>query len=143
MTNKKVLNEEKEWDLPLKKNSLGFYVVIPNKKGYSAIDKTNRKKTKVGYVYFIRCENTNFYKIGVSTNPYNRLQSIDSGNPFELNILSLHKLIDPYGVELELKEKYSNYNCKKEWYSLTIDIAKEIMIYLHNLNVLQDASIQK
>lgn len=135
---KDILNKDKEWDLPLNKNKDGDYIVIPKKRGYSGISKVHANKVLEGYVYFIRCNGTNYYKLGVSTNPYNRIQAIDSNCPQELEILSLHKLKNPYKVEQQFAELYLKYNHKKEWYIFNIDIAKEIMIKLHNLNVMQD-----
>jgi len=130
-------NPDATFELPLKKNSEGYYIVIPKKKGYSAIDIMHKAKVNKGFVYFVRAKDTDYYKIGVSTDPYKRIQAIDSNCPFELCILSLHELLNPYQIEEQLKDKYKMYNVKKEWFTFNTELAKEIMIYLHNINVIQ------
>jgi len=130
----------KLWELDLPKNDNGNYIIIPNKRNYSGITETNRKKFPNGYIYFIRCENTNFYKLGVSRNPKRRICDIDSYLPFNLEILSIHYFDNVYDIEQEFSNKIKYKNIRREWYNLEIEEAKKIMIELHNLNIEKDAS---
>lgn len=63
-------------------------------------------------VYFIKCNE--YVKIGYSSNPYARINSIKTSNPHEVEVL----LVIPGNVELEKELHYilrdSNY--KNEWF---------------------------
>jgi predicted GIY-YIG superfamily endonuclease len=131
---------EKMWELDLPKNKDGNYIIIPKKKNYSGVSSVNKSKFPNGYIYFIRCSNTDFYKIGVSKNPKRRICDIDSYLPFDLEILSLHFFKDVYDIEKEISNKIKLYNIRREWYLLDMEKAKEIMIELYNLNLLNNAS---
>lgn len=135
-----ILEPEKVWDLPFTLVGEGLYKFLPNRRDHNALAIASANKNITAYVYLLRVRDTNYFKIGVSTNPKVRFQNIDSSMPFELDLLSIHLLKDAYKVEIGLNKKYKEYKAKKEWYSMPIDKAKEIMIYLHNLNVEQDAS---
>jgi hypothetical protein len=138
--NKYIESPEKMWEFDLPKNENGNYIIIPKKKNYSGVSLVNKKKYPNGYIYFIRCVDTNFYKLGVSKNPKRRICDIDSYLPFDLEILSLHYFENIYDIEKELSEKIKQFNIRREWYFLEINKAKEIMIELYNLNCLKDAS---
>ena len=42
-------------------------------------------------LYIIKIRNKNIYKIGISNNPYNRLLSLQTSNPYELQLLFIIK----------------------------------------------------
>lgn len=133
-----LINPEMEFNLPYEKNSLGTYTIIPKTKSNSSITVTNKKRFPNGYVYLLKIENDSLYKIGVSQNVKRRIQDISSNLPYDLQILSIHYFEDVYDVEEHLAKKYKSSNARKEWYRLTIQQAKDIMIYLHNLNVVRN-----
>lgn len=137
---KYIESPEKMWELPLKKYANGIYMVIPPKRNYSGITLSNKNKNPNGFIYFIKANGHDYYKIGVSSNVRRRLNDIDSYMPFDMQILSLHWLNNVYEVEGEIHKSISKFKIRREWYQLTIDKAKEIMIELHNINVKQDAS---
>jgi hypothetical protein len=138
--NKAIETPEKIWELNLPKNKKGNYIIVPKKRNYSGITITNRRKKPNGYIYFIKGENTNFYKLGVSENPKRRICDIDSYLPFNLEILSLHYFKNIYDIEDFISLKIDKYKIRREWYNLTIEQAKDLMIELHNLNIKKDAS---
>lgn len=135
---KELMSPEMEFELPYEKNSLGTYTIIPKRKFNSSITATNKKRFPNGYVYLLKIENDSLYKIGVSQNVKRRIQDISSNLPYDLHILSIHYFEDVYDVEEYLAKKYKRSNERKEWYRFTIEQTKEIMIYLHNLNVLRN-----
>ena len=137
---KYIESPDKLWELNLPKNKDGNYIIIPKKRNYSGITINNKKNNPDGFLYFIKGENTNFYKLGVSLNPKRRICDIDSYLPFNLEILSIHYFKNVYDVEEKISQLLLNKKIRREWYSLTIKEAKDIMIDLHNLNVKQDAS---
>lgn len=134
---KDIIKPHIKLELPYKKDSDGNYKIIPEPKGYSGITITNKKKYPDGYLYFIKIHKQDVYKIGVSGNVKRRIQDISSNIPFELEILSIHLFKNVYDIEEELTLRYKNKNIRKEWYSFTIEEAKDIMIELHNLNVIK------
>ena len=135
---KEILDARKEFELPYKKETNGFYEIIPKKKGYSAITISNRKRFPDGFIYLIKLHNQDIYKLGVSNNPKRRICDIDTYLPFDLEILAINYFKNVYDVEDLISEKIKEYSVKREWYSFSVEIAKEIMIELHNLNVVND-----
>lgn len=134
---------ETMWELPLPKNQDGEYIVIPKKKGYSGITTVNKRNNPNGYIYFIKSQGFDFYKLGVSAKADRRLKDIDSYLPFEIEILSIHYFENVYDVESEISKMIKHLSVRKEWYKMDIDTANGIMIHLHNLNVKQDGSVER
>ncbi len=132
---KNIETPEKMWELNMPKDKNGNYIVIPPKKNYSGITISNKNNHPNGYIYFIRAKDTNFYKIGVSRNPKRRICDIDSYLPFDLEILSIHYFNNVYDIETNISNKLESYKIRREWYNLSINQAKEIMIDLYNLNI--------
>jgi hypothetical protein len=137
---KAIESPEKLWELDLPKNKSGHYIIVPKKKNYSGINISNKNKFPDGFIYFIRCQNTTFYKIGVSKKPKRRICDIDSYLPYDLEILSIHYFKNVYDVEKEVSKILEKNKIRREWYELSIEQAKDIMIFLHNKNVEKDAS---
>ena len=136
----KILSPEKEFKLPYKENSKGLYEIIPKKKGYSGITVSNRKRFPDGFIYLIKISNQDIYKLGVSNNPKRRICDIDTYLPFDLEILSIHYFKNVYDIEGLISDKIKDFSLRREWYSMPIEEAKKIMIELHNLNIINDAS---
>lgn len=70
------------------------------------------------YIYLIECLGPDkFYKIGYATNPQQRLKDLQTGCPYELNIV----LEFPGGFckEQEIHEFHKNSLVRGEWYNLT------------------------
>ena len=131
----RILNPEKEFELPYKKNKDGNYIILGNKKTNSNISKTNAKRFPNGYIYLIKIVNQDVYKLGVSRNPKRRLSDIDSYLPYDFEILAINYFKNVYDVEKEISESINEFNLKREWYNLSKSKAAEIMIYLHNKQV--------
>lgn len=117
--------------LPYKKNDDGNYIIIPPKRNYSGITAVNKEKNPDGYIYFIKAKGHNFYKLGVSSNPQKRICDIDSYLPFDLEILSIHFIKDVYNIEENISRNIKQHKIRREWYELSVDQAKAIMIELY------------
>lgn len=131
-----ILSPEKEFELPFKKNVFGEYVILPKHiGGKNCLRKLAASKVSEAYVYLIKIEGHDKYKIGVSSNPKKRLSNISSYLPFGIHILSINFIKNAYDFEQSLLDKYSNKLIKNEWFNLAIEEAKEIMILLHNTEV--------
>jgi predicted GIY-YIG superfamily endonuclease len=137
---KYIESPEKTWELPYKKDGTGNYIIIGKKREGSAITLENKKKFPDGYIYFIRLQDQNIYKLGVSQNPRRRLRDIDSYLPFDFQILSLHFFKNVYDIEERIAKTIKAKKIKREWYSLSINEAADIMVELYNLNYLEDGS---
>lgn len=132
----KIIESNYIQNLPFDKSDNGNYIILPKSRNYSGVDSVNKRRFPNGYIYFIRLAGTDYYKLGVSQNVKRRLQDINAATPFDLEILSLHYFNDVYDVEAEYKIKLSEFVQKGEWLRITdIEIAKNIMIELHNLEV--------
>lgn len=126
------------FELPYKKNSSGFYELLPNKNfigGKNALRNLAASKVELGFIYLIRIKDTNKCKIGVSTNPKRRLSDISSVLPFELDILAVNSIRNPYVFEQELLDLFKHKSIRNEWFELSIEDMKYIMVTLHNKQV--------
>lgn len=127
---------EMEFTPPLKKNKDGVYSLYQRHiGGRNTLRKLGERKVKEGYIYLIRMHDSNYYKIGVSTNPEKRLKAIDSYLPMGIEILALNKVLNPFRLESEVIEMYKPQLIKNEWFILNTGQAKDIMINLHNAQV--------
>lgn len=73
-----------------------------------------------GYVYVINCKGTDFYKIGMSKKrPLSRVSSMQTGCPFELDMIHMG-VCDHYSLlEKELHKRYAKHKVRGEWFKLT------------------------
>jgi len=73
----------------------------------------------MGYVYFIRKENQNVFKIGMTTNaPETRLKQIQTSTPDRLSIFGVLEANSPRRLESELHERYKEHRIMGEWFRL-------------------------
>ena len=74
-------------------------------------------------IYFIGC-NDQYVKIGVSNNPYHRMNDLQAGNPYDLSLL---KIIDvSHKAEAYLHDKFSHLHHRGEWFSLNSELREYI-----------------
>ena len=71
------------------------------------------------YVYVMKC--SIFYKIGFSKNPNNRLKTVKTHNPLDVNILATLKTDDYLSLEKQLHNEFSNKRSRGEWFELNED----------------------
>lgn len=69
------------------------------------------------YVYLIRCGR--FYKIGRAFDLVNRLNSLQCGNPYELDLIYAVHVVDAKELEQGLHKVYQDRNHIREWFILT------------------------
>lgn len=80
------------------------------------------------YIYLIRCDS--FYKIGIASNLESRLNTLQCGNPFELDLVWAAKIKDAIETEELLHELYKEKRRFREWFFLNeADVA-----YIKSLN---------
>lgn len=125
-----------EFEIPFNKNNNGNYIIFQKHiGGRNCLRDLANKNTEIGYVYLLRIVGTDIYKIGVSTNPKRRVSDIASYLPYDLELLAMNQINKPYQLEQGLIDLYQSKRIKNEWFCLSIENAKEIMITLHNRQV--------
>lgn len=70
------------------------------------------------YLYLIRCNSTDFYKIGLSKTPEERLQELQTGCPYPLTLIYKKAFRKAIKVERLLHKKYRNKRKTGEWFEL-------------------------
>jgi len=84
-------------------------------------------------LYIIRCNNSNFYKIGISEIPEERLQALQIGCPYPLSLIYKRYFKEPTKVEKLFHKKYHSQQKNGEWFELS-----ESEIYLIQQGQLMD-----
>lgn len=66
------------------------------------------------------------FKIGVSNAPGERLQSLQTSNPYELVIVHTFVADTAEEAEAKLHEMYGEYRMSGEWFQLPVDVVAEL-----------------
>jgi hypothetical protein len=92
--------------------------------------------------YLIKCTKTGIYKIGESSNPKRRFNSIKTANPYVILLGA-----SDYYSEKELHEKYKNYRFCGEWFEFPKDIELEVINLFQEISdiefIFNDIEIEK
>lgn len=73
----------------------------------------------MGYIYLIRNDNDDTYKIGVTKNdPKKRLKQLQTGSSSPLTLINFFQTQYPYRLETMLHNYFKSNNCNGEWYML-------------------------
>jgi hypothetical protein len=71
------------------------------------------------YVYLIKCHE--FYKIGIANDIDARLNSLQCGNPYELELMFAMRYPNAEDIEEMLHERYGKKRVFREWFRLDAD----------------------
>lgn len=82
------------------------------------------KDYKGSYVYLIKCNDK--YKIGRAWDIDNRLNSLQCGNPYELELVWAARITDSVETEGLLHEHFSAKRIFREWFGLTDEDVKTV-----------------
>ena len=74
-------------------------------------------------VYIIKCQNTNFYKIGVSDYIEDRLKNLQTANPTKLILISGFICKERFKLEKIIHKEYEDKRKIGEWFEIN-DIPK-------------------
>lgn len=69
------------------------------------------------YLYLIRCQQ--YYKIGVASDVQSRLAQLSTGNPFELEVLSVYGFANAEPIERALHQRFTDARRRGEWFELS------------------------
>ena len=78
-------------------------------------------------IYLIQITNTNYYKIGCTSDLNNRLVCLQTSNPLPLELI--HSFTGGYKVEYYLQKIFQAYNMNNEWFELPenyVELIKQI-----------------
>jgi hypothetical protein len=108
--NQAVLEERKQkaWDVWFKSSSEG-----------SPSTPLPKRDAVPGHVYLFRGVGTDYYKIGCSINPTQRLETVSPVMPFKTELICQIETDDMYGLEAELHEEFAENRQNGEWFKLT------------------------
>lgn len=78
-------------------------------------------KRKPAFVYLIREEFCGLVKIGISSEPTQRLRHLQTSCPQRLDIVAILQIDNPGTIEAELHVRFSPKHYRGEWFRLTED----------------------
>jgi len=93
-------------------------------------NKIKNYKYNPGYVYLLKCENKNIYKIGYSKNAPKRVRKLNTEIPFKLFITHLIRTDNMVHLEKYLHDKYNDKRMNGEYFRLNQNDVK----YIKSLN---------
>ena len=73
------------------------------------------------YIYFIQVKGTIIYKIGVTNNPFKRVEVLQTGCPFDIELKMAFVTTKAKDVELKIHHKLKQYHLRGEWFNVTDD----------------------
>lgn len=91
-------------------------------------DNPTEPETKIhsAYVYLIQAVGTNYYKIGISTNPQARLKALQAQSPHKLVLIACQMNYDAWRFEQSLHSRFSSCRTQGEWFHLSAVEAEAI-----------------
>lgn len=91
------------------------------------------------YVYLIQCYDTDFYKIGVADDPQGRVAILQTGCPYQLDlVITCRMATRSAAVQAErgIHSKLSKYSVRGEWFQLPGDIVNQIIRDMANCSII-------
>lgn len=79
------------------------------------------------YIYVIRCHK--YYKIGIASNIESRINSLQCGNPYRLEIVYAIKAPNARYTEEKLHEYFKENRYFREWFELPDDVDWDKLLY--------------
>lgn len=76
----------------------------------------NPKKTNSGFIYIIKCNSTNFYKIGQAKSVETRIKQLKTANA-NIELFKSYSVVDIL-IEKELHMHFIDKNVNREWFDL-------------------------
>lgn len=81
-----------------------------------------------GYVYFIKTEDYDYFKIGITkTDIQRRFSNIQSGNMFKLKLIGFIPSENPRKLEKKIHSHFENKKMEGEWFNITSNNLFEVL----------------
>ncbi len=99
------------------------------KKRYQRASGTATHQRSSGQVYLVHCVGFPYYKIGITTaiTPLDRVKALQTGMPFELELVAAIPVKDAGTAERYLHDTYKEYRVRGEWFDFTDDMLTEVL----------------
>lgn len=79
------------------------------------------------FVYLIRCEENNYYKIGITKNIERRIKQIQTGTPDKIYLVEKYESEHSSKIEKALHNFFSPYHRNNEWFELSLEDEMKFM----------------
>lgn len=79
------------------------------------------------YLYLIKAGDTQYYKIGVTSDKTRRLSKLQSGSPFELKYVICTKKENAKSLEQAIHNELDVHHVRGEWFELTPLLVKRVI----------------
>lgn len=89
--------------------------------------------TSHNYLYLIRMKDTDLVKIGRTSNVKNRLDDLNIGNPYELELLYTVKMFNYGKLEQRTHKFVDDKRVKGEWFKLNDDYIEKTIAFIDNM----------
>ena len=99
-------------------------------KALKRIDIFAEQKEKGLFLYILKCDI--YYKIGIASNIKSRLNSLQCGNPFDIDLLYKKRIKDARELEKNLHNGLISLKHKREWFILEDDFVKDLIEFIEN-----------
>lgn len=94
-----------------------------------------------GQTYLVRMGDTDYYKVGKGSLPSvrDRISSLQTGNPINLQLVSCYEQKDPYGVEVAIHTALNEYHVRGDWFKCDHDTILKIFTNYNTMAVIDTA----
>ena len=99
----------------------------------------SKNQDKSGFIYLAQASQTQWCKIGMSKQPYKRMQTLQTGSPLEIILLHRIYTFDAIALEKSLHEYFDAYRVRGEWFDFPIECIQKFPIIANQL----DAAIEQ
>src|SRR5690606_26032137 len=79
---------------------------------------SNSKLRPDGFIYILKLNGFDIYKIGVSSNPERRIKDIDGANPFGVDVLFTEYFKNVYEMEECVHDSFCKNSMRREWFKI-------------------------
>ena len=71
---------------------------------------------RIAQVYLIRLGDTNYFKIGMTTDINGRIAVLQTATPFDLHLIAAADHPNAFAVEKDMHAALKEYNIRNEWF---------------------------
>lgn len=97
-------------------------------KSLERISNVKLEKSKGKYIYVLKCDK--YYKIGIASNINSRLNTLQCGNPFEIEVILATRNAKAKELEKALHDAFIEFKHKREWFMLENDFVEKLKVFI-------------
>lgn len=97
-------------------------------KALKRIENIKQDKSKGKYIYILKCDK--YYKIGIASNINSRLNTLQCGNPFEIEVVIATRNAKAKELEKSLHGALAEFKHKREWFVLDTDFVEKLKNFI-------------